>query len=302
MPDTPDQPLTERSPFQGGTLYVCATPIGNLEDLSPRALRLLRECDLLAAERPSHTRDLLRAFDIPPEKLRQCAESTSDADLRRIVESVLKGAVCAVVTDAGTPGLSDPGQRLVALALAAGCRVLPVPGPSALAAALSVCGFDTRRVRFVGFLPKKPGDRRRLLEELLEGDECVVFHESPVRARDALGELRALRPERPVAVLREATKVHEELLHGTPEAVLARLDDPPRGEFTMVVAPPGPEEIAARETRRDAALTRRIQALLELGCCERCAIQALTQIADAPRNRATQLVRGLTKGASDERE
>jgi len=303
MPETHDGRNAERSPFREGTLYVCATPIGNLEDLSPRALRLLRECDLIAAERPSHTRDLLRAFGVPPQKLRQCAESTPEGELRGMVRSLLDGATVALVTDAGTPGVSDPGSRLVALALAEGCRVLPVPGPSALTAALSVCGCDTRRVRVLGFLPRKPGERGRLLAELLDGDECVAFHESPARVRETLTELESLVPHRRLAALREATKVHEELLHGTASAVLERLGDPPQGEFTIVVEPRTRGEAAADSTRRDAALAGRIARLLELGCCERCAIQALTQIADIPRNRATRLVRGgHSEGVTHERD
>jgi 16S rRNA (cytidine1402-2'-O)-methyltransferase len=301
-PSRPSSDSTERSPAIRGTLFVCATPIGNLEDLSPRAQRVLAECDVIAAERPGHTRKLLAHFGIPTAKLTPCAESTSDRDMARLVERLVHGHAVALVTDAGTPAISDPGARLVALAHAAGVPVCPVPGPSSLTAALSVSGFTFERVLFLGFLAKKPGDRRRALEDALETAACVVFFESPERIRATLTQLAELAGARRICLLREASKIHEEVLRGAAAELLEHLPEGPIGEFTAVVAAPGDEDHAYREARRDEWLVERILALDEDGVPARGIVRSLVLLAGVPRNHAQRLVRGTLPEEDDDGE
>lgn len=293
---------TERSPGSRGTLFVCATPIGNLEDLSPRALRVLTECAVVAAERPGHTRKLLAHFGIPTGKLRPCAESTSDRDLARLIDVLATGESIALVSDAGTPAISDPGARLVALAHAERFDVRPVPGPSSLTAALSISGFAFERVLFLGFLARKPGDRRRVLEEALDAAACVVLFESPERIRNTLADLAELAGARPLCLLREASKVHEEILRGTPAEILERLPERPLGEFTAVLAEPDDSDRAHRDGRRDRWLVERILALHEDGVLARGIVRSLVLLAGVPRNHAQRLVRGTLPEEDDDGE
>jgi 16S rRNA (cytidine1402-2'-O)-methyltransferase len=290
----------ERSPDLRGTLFVCATPIGNLEDLSPRVERLLRECDIVAAERPSHTRKLLSHLGIPSAKLRPCAEGTGEGGLRSLVEAIRAGRSVALVSDAGTPGISDPGWRLVAMAAAAGCPTRAVPGPSSLAAALSVAGFPCEPTLFLGFAPRKPGERRRALESGLDSAATLVLFESPERVRTTLADLAELAPTRALCITRETTKLHEEILRGSAHELLALLPAKPIGEITLVVAPPTDEDLAARECRRDSDLSDRIRALYAEGVTPRGIVRALVLLAGISRNRATRLVRGALPEAPGE--
>lgn len=278
----------EESPTSVGVLYVCATPIGNLEDLSPRALRVLREASLIAAERPSHTLKLLSHYGIPGCKLRACAESTPDHMLEDLVAAVRGGSVVALVTDAGTPGVSDPAARLVQMVSAADLPVVPVPGPSALTAALSVSGFDTRRVLFLGFLSRRPGRRQTELRSALASGAVVALFESPARVRDTLAHLAALAPHRQVVVLREATKAHEQVLRGFPTEVIASLSSDPKGEFTLVVAP---DEAAESVSAAAADLSARARRLLAEGLSTRDVVRALSVLCGLSRSRAFELVK-----------
>ncbi len=293
----------ERSPDFRGTLFVCATPIGNLDDLSPRALAVLRACDRIAAERPEHTRKLLARFGIPAGKLRPCAESTRERELGGLVEALRQGQCVALVSDAGTPGISDPGARLVALAVAAGCTVRPVPGPSSLTAALSISGFAFEQALFLGFPPRKPGERAHALERALAQEACVVLFESPERIRATLAAVGELAPRRPICLLREASKLHEEILRGTAAELLAALPESPIGEFTLVAAPPAPEERAGEPEQRDAWLVERITALREEQLSAREIVRALVLLAEIPRNHAQRLVRAcIAREPGDDEE
>ncbi len=216
------------------TLFVVATPIGNLEDLTLRALRVLGEVDAIAAEDTRVTARLLARHGLRKPMLSHRAP-VEERSLPRILEALGRGDV-ALVTDAGTPALSDPGQRLVEAAWEAGHRVVPLPGPSTVTAALAAAGFGGPGFCFAGYLPRKPGELRRFFEELRTASRPVVAFESPHRLRRSLGVLAEVLPDRPVAVARELTKVHEEVLRGTPSEVLGALRDPVRGEITMVVA------------------------------------------------------------------
>ncbi|MCK2182627.1 16S rRNA (cytidine(1402)-2'-O)-methyltransferase [Halomonas getboli] len=232
-----------------GVLYVVATPIGNLDDLSPRAARLLGEVDLVAAEDTRHTARLLRHLGVVPPML-SLHEHNEAARVERIDARLAAGESVALVSDAGTPLISDPGFVLVRELRARGRRVVPVPGACALVAALSAAGLPTDRFLFQGFLPAKGGTRRGRLEALAEREETLVFYESPHRIRDTLADLGAVLGERRVVLARELTKTFETFLEGSPEALLARMADDPdqtRGEFVVMVAgaPPKSADEAA---------------------------------------------------------
>lgn len=224
-----------RSSGHGGTLYLVATPIGNLEDITTRALRVLREVDLVAAEDTRHTRRLLEHFGIAA-KLVSLFEHNERSRSGMLVEKLRGGESVAIVTDAGSPGIADPGYPVVRAAVAEGFRVESVPGPSAVIAALQVSGLPTDAFAFVGFLPVKPGARRRALEELHERRETIVAFESPHRIERCLADLEAVWGERPMALVRELTKVHEQVLRGSAREVRAALrEDQKRGEMVLVL-------------------------------------------------------------------
>jgi 16S rRNA (cytidine1402-2'-O)-methyltransferase len=229
-----------------GTLYVVATPIGNLEDVTLRALRILRAVDLVACEDTRRTRQLLSRFDIHVP-VTSYFEHNKAAKADRILKVLGEGRSVALVTDAGTPGISDPGFLLVRQARAARIPVVPVPGPSALAAALSAAGVPADRFVFDGFLPVKPGRRLRRLEALRDVGMTVVCYESPHRLVAALGAIGAVFGERSLVVARELSKQFEEIVEGTPRALAERFAaGPVRGEFTLVI-PYTKDPCASRE-------------------------------------------------------
>ena len=224
-----------RSSGHGGTLYLVATPIGNLEDITARALRTLREVELVAAEDTRHTRRLLDHFGISA-KLVSLFEHNERSRSGMLVDRLLGGESVAIVTDAGSPGIADPGFPVVKAAVAAGVRVESIPGPSAVVAALQVSGLPTDSFAFVGFLPVKPGARRRALEEFHERRETIVAFESPHRIERCLADLEAVWGERPMALVRELTKIHEQVLRGSAREVRAALrEDQKRGEMVLVL-------------------------------------------------------------------
>jgi 16S rRNA (cytidine1402-2'-O)-methyltransferase len=215
-------------------LYVVATPIGNLEDVSARAVRVLAEVSAIAAEDTRVTARLLARHDIRKPLISYRAP-VERRGLPRVMAALDAGDV-ALVSDAGTPTISDPGQALVTAAWAAGHTVVPIPGPSSVTAALSVAGYVGAGFTFLGYLPRKPGEMRRLLETLREDPRPAVAFESPYRIGKSLGLIAESLPERRLTVTRELTKVHEEVLRGTAGEVLAALGDRVRGEFTVVIS------------------------------------------------------------------
>jgi len=230
-----------------GRLYVVSTPIGNLEDITLRALRLLREVDLIAAEDTRHTRKLLSHFDIhtPITSFYQHQQFRQAPGL---VRQLLEGKTVALVTDAGTPGISDPGAVLVRMAAEAGFEITPVPGPAAAITLLSVSGLDTHAFIFEGFLPVKSGRKRRVLESLAREKRTLIFYESPHRLVKTLALMLEVLGDRPAAVGRELTKVFEEITRGTLAAALEGYRNRTvKGELTIAVAgftgaaPPEPE-------------------------------------------------------------
>ena len=211
-----------------------ATPIGNLEDLSARAIRILGEVSAIAAEDTRVTSRLLARHGIRKPLLSYRAP-VERRGLPRVMAALDEGDV-ALVSDAGTPTLSDPGQALVTAAWAAGHTVVPIPGPSSVTAALSIAGYGGPGFTFLGYLPRKPGDMRRLLASLAEDARPAVAFESPFRVRKSLQLIAEALPERSVTVTRELTKLHEEVIRGTAAEILDALGDRTRGEFTLVIS------------------------------------------------------------------
>jgi 16S rRNA (cytidine1402-2'-O)-methyltransferase len=242
-----------------GTLFVVATPLGHLEDITLRAIEVLKSAHLIAAESVEHTRALCRHFGIGTRVVRYNQHNERNQG-RYLLERLKRGECIALVTNAGTPGVSDPGPLLVRQALGAGIRVSPVPGPSAVTAALSVSGMRGERFLFAGFLSGRPSKRRRELRELTEERRTLVFFEAPHRIREMLGDLLEILGDREMVILREMTKFHEEMIQGKAATVLGRLkEDHTRGEFTLVVAGNPKEEESPGEDRE---LQKSIEKLL----------------------------------------
>jgi 16S rRNA (cytidine1402-2'-O)-methyltransferase len=246
----------------GGRLVLVGTPIGNLGDISPRAVEALRTADVIACEDTRRTRALLSHLGLAGgRRLVAVHDHNEAAEVRNVIDRLDRGETVVVVTDAGMPGISDPGERLVAAAAAAGLAVEVVPGPSAVLAALVVSGLSTSRFCFDGFLPRKGAARSQRLAELAVEPRSVVLFEAPHRVRDAVADLAtALGGARRVAVARELTKLHEEVWRGTLSAAVEHLaEQDPRGEYVLVLdGAPRPEP--AGEADVEVALRSRLAA------------------------------------------
>ena len=274
-----------------GTLYVVATPIGNLGDLSPRAAEVLTRAAAIAAEDTRHTATLLRHIGASAELVSVHAHAPARAH-ERVLRLLESGKDVALVTDAGTPAVSDPGATLVAAARERGAAVVTVPGPSAVSAALAVSGLPADRYVFLGFLPRKGGERRRLLELVARSEWTVVLFEAPLRAAELLADLAAAcGGDRPAAVARELSKIFEETRAGT----LAELagyyaEAPARGEITVVVA--GTGRPAPADDRGPDPETR-ARTLLAEGMSRKDVADRLAQETGISRNTAYRLVNEL---------
>ena len=219
-----------------GTLYLVGTPIGNVEDLSPRARKILGAVDLIAAEDTRHTRALLSRFDIH-RPLVSYHDHNKESRTPELVARLVEGASVAIVSDAGSPGISDPAFTLVRAAVLAAAPVVPIPGPSSALCALEVSGLPTDRFAFEGFLPRKSGRRRVRIQELRGEPRTIIFFESPHRLKAAIRDLLDVLGDRPASISRELTKKFEETRRGTLASLLAWVESkPPRGEFVLVVA------------------------------------------------------------------
>jgi 16S rRNA (cytidine1402-2'-O)-methyltransferase len=244
-----------------GCLYLVGTPIGNLEDITLRALRILKESDQIACEDTRHTQKLLTHYDIhkPLVSYHEHNEMTRAPELVLALE---QGANIALVSDAGTPLVSDPGHRLVALCLRHHIPVVPVPGPSALLASLSASGLPSEEFLFVGFLPARSGERRRALEHLRIEDRTLILYEAPHRIAECVADAREILGDRPACVAREVTKLHEEFLRGTLSEIAASLDErPARGEITLLIGPPQATE-ARSKVNSAQSLAARVEELM----------------------------------------
>lgn len=240
------------------TLYLVATPIGNLEDIGVRALRVLGEVSLIAAEDTRQTMKLLKHYDIHTP-LVSYHEHNKDRQIARLLSALEQGDV-ALVSDAGTPALNDPGYELVRATLESGHQVSPIPGPSAPIAALVASGLPTHAFLYLGYLPRKQGDRRRLLQEVAELPYTLVFLETPQRLLAALKDLETILGDRHMAVARELTKLHEEIFRGRISAAREHFSGkPPRGEFTLVLAGCPPESERWSEDRVREAIAHSLE-------------------------------------------
>ncbi len=225
-----------------GTLYLVATPIGNLQDITLRALEVLRKVDLVVAEDTRKAMGLLNHFGIRKRTL-SFHKHSPPRRVEEIIEHLKEGKEVALISEAGTPGISDPGEEVVRRCAEEGIRTVPIPGPSALTSALSVSGFCTQRFVFEAFLPRKKGKRRKLLEKLKEEERTIVFFEAPHRVEETLADLLEIIGNRRLAICRELTKIHEEIFRGNVEEALewARGKEI-RGEITVILEgkPPSP--------------------------------------------------------------
>ena len=246
---------------RAGCLYLVATPIGNLEDITLRALRILKEADQIACEDTRHTQKLLNHYNIakPLVSYHEHNEMTRAPEL---VVAIEEGEQIALVSDAGMPLVSDPGYRLVTLALRHHIAVIPVPGPSALLAALSASGLPNEEFLFAGFLPARHGERRRALERLRIEDRTIIFYEAPHRIEETLSDVREILGDRPACLAREVTKLHEEFRRGTLGELIASLSDKPvRGEITLLIGAVPPEQRTA-ERNSSQSLAERVDELI----------------------------------------
>ena len=257
---TPLSPSNGSAPG-GGCLYIVGTPIGNLEDITLRALRILRESDQIACEDTRHTQKLLNHYEIakPLVSYHEHNEMTRAPELLIALE---QGAKIALVSDAGMPLVSDPGYRLVTLCLRHKIPVVPIPGPSALLAALAASGLPNEEFLFVGFLPARSGERQRALERLRIEDRTIIFYEAPHRVRECIADVREILGDRTACLAREVTKLHEEFLRGKLSDLLTSLEErPARGEITLLI---GPADASGAGSHADSAqsLAARVEELM----------------------------------------
>lgn len=245
---------------EAGTLYVVSTPIGNLEDITLRALNLLKDIDLIAAETVKHTRALCRHFGI---KTKIISYNQHNRRVRgpELIKKLKSGRHIALVTNAGTPAISDPGVFLINGAIGEGIEVSPIPGPSALTAALSVSGIQSNRFLFLGFLSNKPGSRRKELKELISESNTLVLFEAPHRLKATLTDMLEILGDRKMVLHKELTKFYEDSTHGSISETIARLDDVEiKGEYTLVIAGKGSAE---KKPKLERGIQQKIRKLLK---------------------------------------
>lgn len=268
------------------SLYLVSTPIGNLEDITLRALRVLKEVDLIACEDTRHTRKLLDHFGIrkPVISYHEHNEQTRAAEL---AGRLAQGESIAIVTDAGTPGISDPAYRIVRAAIEQGVEVVPIPGPAALIAGLVSSGLPTDSFYFGGFLPPRKGARRTRLNELRSERSTLVFYESPHRIREALSDAEEVLGDREASLARELTKLHEQFLRGRLSEIRARLDaQSPRGEMTLVIAGCGDDNLYATQ---QISLTAQVDKLMnDQGLTRSDALKAVARSRGLSKREAYQ--------------
>jgi 16S rRNA (cytidine1402-2'-O)-methyltransferase len=262
-------------------LILCGTPIGNLEDASERLIRTLREADIVACEDTRRTRKLLSHFGIQVKDLVTYNDQNERRRGTELLQHISRGRTVALVSDAGMPGLSDPGYRLVKGCVDAGYKVEVVPGPNAAISALAVSGLPPARFVFEGFLPRKTGERRRRLEELKSDPRTLVFYESPHRIDETLSDASDVLGERPAALVRELTKMYEEVRRGTLEELAASASaSPPKGEIVLVI---GGAIHAAKPSADPAELAARARELMDKGVDRKEAMSRVAHDYGVPR-------------------
>ncbi|MBI3268242.1 MAG: 16S rRNA (cytidine(1402)-2'-O)-methyltransferase [Planctomycetes bacterium] len=280
-----------------GVLWVVATPIGNLEDVTLRAMRVLREADLVVAEDTRVTSRLLARIEVS-RPLLSCFEHSEERRLDEIVDRLRRGERIALVTDAGTPGICDPGAELVRRVVEAGVPVVPVPGPCAAAAALSASGFPADRFVLEGFLPRKGRERAARLAALARETRTVVLYEAPHRIRETLDDLAAVLGERPAALFRELTKLHEEAARGPlAELAAAASAREPRGEYVLVISGAPPIEVAPAD---DASIGAALRDAVGIGQDRKAAIRDVADRLRVPRREVYRIALEVFGGGERE--
>ena len=267
-------------------LTVTATPIGNMGDLSPRARESLEKADIIACEDTRHTGLMLSRLGISPGKLVAYHDHSAATTTTRLINAMVEGKAVTLVSDAGTPLISDPGFRLVRGCRENGIAVTTIPGPSALLAGLAVAGLPTDRFFFGGFLPTAKGQRRKELKAMLPLTATLVFYESPKRITATLADLAEMAPDREIAIAREMTKLHEECRYGQPTTLLARYQQsgPPKGEIVLMIGPAGAASIPD-----EADLKQMLQRALDDGYSRRDAAGLVSSATGAPRRKVYSL-------------
>lgn len=285
--------MSETTP---GTLYVVGTPIGNLEDMTFRAVRILQTVDLIAAEDTRHTGKLLQHFQVTAPQL-SYHDHNSTSRIPELLELLRSGKVIAIVTDAGMPGISDPGYELVKACVEAGITVVPIPGASAVITALTAAGLPTDRFVFEGFLPTKEKERCDRLEFLKSELRTIIFYEAPHRLRQTLQDLAAALGERQIVLARELTKLHEEFWRGKIQEAIAHYKErQPQGEYTLVVAGLAPTQPQLSE----AELKSELQQLIQSGISRSQASRQLAKATSLPRRHLYQLALAISIPVSEE--
>lgn len=275
----------ESSPLSPG-LYVVATPIGNLEDITLRALRVLKDADLIACEDTRHTQKLLNHFGIAT-RTSSYYEQNEATRAEELVRELKDGKRIALVTDAGMPGISDPGFRVVALAAERGISVIPIPGASAVISSLAASGLPTDSFQFHGFLPPKSGQRRKVLEGIRNSQQTEIFYEAPHRLKEAIEDvIAALGPSRPIVIARELTKIHEEFLRGTAGEVLNVLDSRGeiKGEITLLIGKAA--EGQAADHQQESIRERLRQIMAEQNLDEKAALKVVAKERGISKSKA----------------
>lgn len=275
-----------------GTLYVVATPIGNLEDITFRAVRVLREAARIACEDTRQTRKLLDHYGITTPVV-SCHEHNEAARAPELIAMLEAGDPIALVSDAGTPLVSDPGYRLVGMAAARGIPVVPVPGPCAAVAALSAAGLATDSFLYLGFLPARPAQRRRALEEVRDAPHTLVLYETPHRILEALEDIEEALGDRDVVVARELTKIHEEFLRGTPAALRDALAARPavKGEITLLVAKAAKPAVTPAAAGA-SGLEAKVEALTAAGLSRMEAIKQVARLEGLSKRELYRVLEG----------
>lgn len=272
--------------FQKGTLYLCPTPIGNLEDITYRTVRCLREADLIAAEDTRHTKQLLSAYDIDTP-LTSYYEHNKAEKGPELIQKLQDGLMIAQVSDAGMPAICDPGSDLVKLAIEAGVPIVPLPGANAGLTGLIASGMDTTRFTFIGFLPKTQKHRLPVLESIKSYEGTLIFYEAPHRITNVLQEIEAVLGDRDAVLCRELTKKYEQYLRGTLSSIRQELKDQgSRGEFVILVA--GASPMLEEDAQGDVDYASLVQELMDQGVDKKEAIRTVARRCGVPKRSVYQ--------------
>jgi len=267
-----------------GKLYICGTPIGNLDDITFRAVKTLENVDLIAAEDTRRTEQLLNHFKID-NKLTSYHEHNEREKAKKLIAELKDGYDIALVSDAGMPEISDPGLILIKEAIKVNIEIIPVPGPTALIPALVVSGIQTDKFSFFGFVPKKGKEREEFIEELINEEKTSIFYESPYRVKKIFEDLSEKIPERKAALVREITKIHEEKIYGTVNEIIKKIESKEiKGEIVVVIEGRTKEDLDI-ESWTDIGILEHVQLFMENGYTKKEAIKEVAEIRDIQKKK-----------------